>query len=336
VTGIVNAMRKTGFIFLITIAILSLSGVASAEVYSIYDIQYTTDSSGESPLKDQVIDCLGGIVTHKFNGFRPKLTIQDPNFPLGWGAVQVKDWLVGAPLYAKASVGDRVTLTNVEVEEYSGGGTILQCYEINNPDLTVISSNNPLPQPLPVDVNEIAAPLYQTAPEGWLVQDRGAEKYEAMFVTIRNVTVTEKDNGKAMDNYTLQSNSEPNNPNYSCWAADYMNIDASGDYHPLVEIDQHFCGVTGIIEHYKGYKNYYEWDYYQLLTTKTDDFLIAQPADFDDDCDVDFLDYSYFAQYWFVECNSDPNCSKADMAENGIVDVNDFGEFIYNWLDGIN
>jgi len=330
-------MRKTVFIILITIAILSLCGGASAQVYSIYDIQYTTDPSGESPLKDQVIDCLGGIVTHKFNGFRPKLTIQDPNFPLGWGAVQIKDWLVGAPLYTKASVGDRVTLTNVEVEEYSGGGTILQCYETNNSDLTVISSDNPLPQPLPIDVNEITAPLYQTAPEGWLVQNRNAEKYEAMFVTVRNVAVTEKDNGKAMDNYTLQSNSEPNNPNYSCWAADYMNEEREADgYHRYVEIDSHFCGVTGIIEHYKGYKNYYEWDYYQLLTTNTDDFLVTQPADFDDDCDVDFLDYSYFAQYWFVECNSDPNCGKADMAENGIVDVNDFGEFIYNWLDGTN
>jgi len=333
-----NEMRKTGFVFLIALAIFWLNSAASAERYSIYEIQYTNDPNGESPLKGQIIDCLGGIVTHKFNGFRPKLTIQDPNFPLGWGAIQVKDWLSGAPLYTKASVGDWVTLTNVEVEEYSGGGTTLQYYLSNNPDLTVVSSNNPIPDPLLVDVNEIAAPVYQANPEGWLVQNRDAEKYEAMFVRVRNVTVTKKDNGKACDNYTLQGDAEPNNPDFSCWAADYMNEEREADgYHSYVELDSHFCGVTGIIEHYNGYKNYYEWDYYQLLTTKTDDFLVIQPADFDNDCDVDFLDYSHFAQYWLVDCYSDPNlCGGTDLVENNFVDMNDLVKFISHWLEGVN
>jgi len=329
-------MKKTAFIFLTALTMFWLDDVALAEAYSIYEIQYTADQDGESPLKDQIINCLGGIVTHKYNGSRPKLTIQNPGFPFGWGAIQIKDWLSGAPLYNKALVGDYVMLTNVKVEEYSGGGTILQCYLSNDPNLDVISSNNPLPEPLPIDVNEIAAPLYQISPEGWLVQNRNAEKYEAMLVKVRDVIVTEMGNGKAGDNYTLQSCENPDDPDFSCWAADYMNTDASGDYHLLVELDSRFCGVTGIIEHYKGYNNSYEWDYYQLLTTKTDDFLVTHPADFDDDCDVDFLDYGHFSRYWFVECNSDPNCTKADMVENGTVDMNDFGEFIYYWLDGTN
>ena len=331
-------MKATGFLFLIAIAIFWLSSVASAEVYSIYEIQYTTDPNGKSPLEGQTIDCLGGIVTHKFYGFRPKLTIQDPNYPLGWGAIQVKDWLRDAPLYFKASVGDRVKLTNVEVEEYYGSGTILQCYASNDPNLEVISGNNPIPEPLLIDVNEIAAPVYQTDPDGWFVQNRNAEKYEAMLVTVRNVTVTEKGKGKAEDNYTLQSNIEPNDPNYSCWAADYMNEEKEADdYHRHVDIDSRFCSVTGIIEHYNGYQNYYEWDYYQLLTTKTVDFLIVQQSDFDDDCDVDFADFSQFAPYWLVACSLDPNlCGQADLVEDSTVDEYDLAEFAYYWLDGTN
>ena len=195
-----------------------------------------------------------------------------------------------------------------------------------------------MPEPLDINVDEIAAPVYQISPEGWLVQNHYAEKYEAMFVRVRNVIVTEKDNGKAEDNYTLQSNAVPDDPNISCWAADYMNEERQADgYHSYIELGSHFCGVTGIIEHYNGYKNYYEWDYYQLLTTKTDDFLITQPADLDGDCDVDLADYGRFAQYWSAECGSDPNlCGPADMVQDNIVDTHDLRELVYYWLDGLN
>ena len=328
-------MKKTVFISLTT---LCLCGLAVAQPYSIYEIQYTAAPDGNSPMQGQIIDCLGGIVTHKFLGFRPRLIIQDPGFPLGWGAIQVKDWLPGYPLYNKASIGDWVTLSNVEVEEYDGSGTILQCYLSNNPNLTVISSHNPLPEPLLIDVNEISAPVYDDARDGWFVTNRRAEKYESMWVTIKNVVVMEKGNGKASDNYTLQSVTEPNDSNFSCWAADYMNEEVEADdYHRFIELDRRFCSVTGIIEHYSGYKNYYEWDYYQLITTKTDDFLISQIGDFDDDCDVDFADFGQFAQYWLVACNLDPNlCGQADLIEDSIVDEYDLAEFAYYWLDGVN
>ena len=331
-------MKKAVLIYLTVLIMFGLNSIALAQAYSIYEIQYTTDPDGESPLAGQVVDCLGGIVTHKYPGTKPKLTIQNPDFPFGWGAIQIKDWLSGEPLYNKSSVGDWITLTNVLIQEYSGGGTILQCYSSNDANLTVISSNNLLPEPLLIDVNEIAAPLYQETPDGWFVQDRNAEKYEAMLVSVRDVTVTEIDNGKARDNYTLQSNEFPDDPNFSYWASDYMNEDNDygQDYHSSVDTGKHFCCVTGIIEHYNGYSDGLQWDYYQLLTTKNEDFLVDQPADFDDDCDVDFSDYSYFAKYWLTDCYSDANCIKADMVENGIVESNDLEELVYHWLDGTN
>ncbi|GAJ20136.1 unnamed protein product, partial [marine sediment metagenome] len=61
------------------------------------------------------------------------------------------------------------------------------------------------------------------------------------------------------------------------------------------------------------------------------------PADFDNDCDVDFLDYSHFAQYWLVDCYSDPNlCGGTDLVENNFVDMNDLVKFISHWLEGVN
>jgi len=299
---------------------------------SIYDIQYTEEPTGESYWNYHLVNCTGGIVTHKFPGYKPKLTVQDPNFPLGWGAIQVKDGLTGAPLYAKASVGDWIRLTNVEVEEYRGN-TILQCLPENSPALTVVSSNNPLPKPLLVEPNEITAPLEGPAGQ-WFVADHNAEKYEAMWLKVRNVTVTEKGLGKKIDNYTLQDCDKPNDSNFSCWAADYMNEDKEEDeYHPYIELDRHFCSVEGILEQYTKISN--GWDYYQLLTTTTEDFNILQTADFDDDCDVDFSDFSLFAQHWLEDGCDEPGwCGGADLTQNGNADISDLRELVRHWLDG--
>ena len=41
-----------------------------AQPYSIYDIQYTTNADGISDYVDMVLDCTGGIVIHKFDGWK--------------------------------------------------------------------------------------------------------------------------------------------------------------------------------------------------------------------------------------------------------------------------
>jgi len=320
-------MDKTAFVFLTALTTFSLLNPALADPNSIYEIQYNAeDPNGNSPLEGRVINCLGGVVTHKYAGYKPKLTIQDPNFPLGWGAIQVKDWLTGAPLFNKASVGDWVTLTNVCVEEYRGN-TTLQCEVTYDPNLDVISSNNPLPEPLLIDVNEIASPVYDDVNDGWFVADHNAERYEHMRLRVENVIVTEMGLGKANDNYVLE---DTNDPNISCWAADYMNEDADL-YHPYVYTGRQFCSVSGILEQYTKLSE--GWDYYQLLTTSTDSFA---KTDLDGDCDFDFRDFSVFAQHWLTEeeCTAPNWCGGADLTQNGTVNIFDLKEFSEHWLDG--
>jgi hypothetical protein len=284
---------KRAMVMIVVITIFVLIGSAKAAELSIYEIQYTTDANGTSPQHGNIVDCLGGIVTHKPPTGRPRLIIQDPNYPDGWGAIQVKD-LFSAGVFTDVNVGDWISLTNVEVED-NKGTTFLQYIEDNNAGFTIVSTNNPLPRPRVVAIDEIAAPI-----EGldvWVVSGHNAEKYESMLIKVINVKIADTGYGKAFDNYVLQSNV---NPNLICWASDYMNAGKEKGliYHPFVEIGKNFCGVTGVLEQYTGQQDGIFYDYYQLLTTTTEDFTIEQIADLDGDCDVDFLDFGIFTEHW--------------------------------------
>lgn len=307
-----------------------LAESVQARELSIYEIQYTVDTNGVSPQNGQIIDCLGGIVTFKRAGGKARLTIQDPNFPYGWGGIQVKDFIGGS--FDEVTVGDWILLNNVLVEEFRGT-TFLQFMSENDPNLSIISRNNPLPKPLIISVDEVAAPAEGI--DSWAVANHNAEKYEGMLIKVVNVSVKDTGYGKAYDNYTLGSN---NDPNSVCWVSDYMNYDANGIYHPFIEVGNNFCGVTGFLEQYIGESDGIYYDYYQLLTTKTDDFLILQGADLDGDCDVDFEDLNIFMGYWMqTDCAEHNNCGGADIAPeqpDGVVDMLDLIEFIQYLLEG--
>ena len=307
--------------------------IAAGIDYSIYELQYQSDPEDlNSPYVGEDVNCVGGIVTHKYAGKFPKAFVQDPCFAGGWGGITVKDFSAAKTFYNTVNIGDRVSLTHTIVEE-SSGNTQLDFDESSG--FVVESTGNDLPEPILIEPNDITAPVYQLSPEGWLVQNHNAEKYEAMLVRVRDVIVTEKDLGKAEDNYGLESYVNAG-PNDICWAADYTNEEVEADgYHRFVELDSRFCGVTGIIEQYDGYKNFYEWDYYQLLTTCTADFTITQKGDFDDDCDVDFIDFDEFASHWPDDGCAEPNwCGGADLTENGFVNTGDLKEFARSWLEG--
>ena len=280
---------------------------AGAQALTIYQIQYTQDPLGASPQASQIVDCAGGIVMAKYGGF--KLTLQDPAYPDGWGGIQIKDWTVDLELFDGVEVGDRVSLANVFVEEYRGN-TLLQYQPENSPGFAVLSSGNPLPAHKLVTAGEIAAPV-EGPPREWYVADHSAEKYEAMLLKVEDVTVTAMDLGKARDNYNLSD------AGADCWAADYINADRGDLYHPYVELDHHFQSVSGILEQYT--KN--EWDYYQLLTTATDD-LSPMPGDADMDGAVDVGDlgilganYGQSGKTWF----------DGDFTGDSVVNVGDLG-----------
>lgn len=324
-------MKTAMLMSMVIVIILALAGSVQADALSIYEIQYTADANGLSPQDANIVDCLGGIVVHKYSGSRTKLTLYDPNYPDGWGGIMAKDYY-GVGAFTDVNVGDWVSLTNVEVENYRGT-TLLQYKSENDPNFTIVSTNNPLPRPLVVPIDEIAAP-----PEGldaWVVADHNAEKYEAMLIKVIDVYVKDIGYGKAYDNYLLVSNVDPN---FICWASDYMNDDRFEIYHPYIEIDQNFCGVAGILEQYTGEKYGIHYDYYQLLTTGTGDFTIDQTADFDGDCNVDFADFSIFAEHWLQTGCSEPDwCGGADLTKdqpNGIVDIFDLLKFSQHWLEG--
>ena len=332
-----SAVRRIIPTSIVVLVLLSQAGCLFADDdpnLSIYDIQYTTDLAGDSPYKNQIVDCLGGIVTHKFRGGYPKLTLYDPSRPDCWGGIQVKDWTSPPDMFDSVQIGDWVSFENVLVEEDdSRGNTILKYYSGNSPEFTVVSTGNPMPTPLRVDLGEITSPR-EGPPLDWHVEDHRAEKYEHMWLRIEKITVTRKDLGKADDNYVLQSFEYPSDPNWSCWAADYMNVDKIDEddlYHPYVELGSRFCAVEGILEQYT--KIVSGWDYYQLLTTTTNDFIVGQMADFDDDCDVDLLDFGLFAAHWLEDGCKDPNwCGGADLNQNSYVDPPDLEKFSENWL----
>ena len=278
----------------LTFVVIYCSAInALAQPLSIYEIQYTTDPNGTSPLHGDIIDCIGGIVTHIPPTGRPRLVIQDPNYPDGWGAIQFKD-LYSTGVFADVNVGDCLSLTNVEVED-NKGTTFLQYIEDNNAGFTIVSRNNPIPRPLTVTVEEITAPLEGF--DSWIVPDHNAEKYESMLVKIINISVKDTGYGKAYDNYVLQSSIDSN---LTCWASDYMNSgkDKGQIYHPYTEIGQDFCSVTGVLEQYTAENDDIYYDYYQLLTTYTADLKRYTPADLNGDCMVDFSDFVVFSQYW--------------------------------------
>ncbi|OQY41488.1 MAG: hypothetical protein B6242_17320 [Anaerolineaceae bacterium 4572_78] len=122
---------------------------------TIHDIQYTEDSSGDSPFKDQVVTT-EGIVTADFGD---NIFIQD-----GAGA-----WN-GIMLYKPSgtfSVGDHVQVMG-EIIEYYGMTEFASGNEV-----TVISSDNSLPP-------------YETV----TTANANAEQYESVLVRVENVTVT--------------------------------------------------------------------------------------------------------------------------------------------------
>ena len=278
----------------IVLAVGCVTPVATADPLTIYQVQYTTSDDGGSDYDGPPpIDCAGGIVVAQYQGFRPRLILQDPNSPNEWGAIQAKDWTGTLELFNNVQIGDWVEFTNMLVEEFRGT-TMLQWQTPYSPTFNIVSQENPPPPHIIVEVSEMPAPI-EGPPGEWYVENHDAEHLESMRLIVRDVTVTAKDLGKAVDNYSLQ-----NAAGEDCWASDYMNEDVgSWDYHDFVTIGQHFCAVAGVFEQYT--RTVDGWDYYQLLSGTTADLMICGDGDTDGDADLD--DFPRF-----VECLVGPLC----------------------------
>ena len=242
-------------LILMAMVMLICVGMAQSAV-SIYDVQYTADPSGDSSYVGSTIDCAGGIVIDKWVGGSTKLTIYDPANPNGWGGVISK---TRGGEFAGVNVGDWVSFANVFVEERSG-----------NTQLTFDATLTTDPTNPGYGSSFIVKNTGNALPTGIVVTENSfSEAYESMRVVLEGVEVTARDLGRKSDNYNLLNG----NGNY--FAADYMNGNVVFEpYHSLASIGAEFDSVSGIIEH----KAKDGWDYYQMLTTGTSDFVVPEPA----------------------------------------------------------
>ena len=255
----------------IGLAILGWGGVSHANPsdLSIYDVQYTTDPDGVSDYNLETHNVLGGIVTH----IRPwgqwkRVYVQDPNV-LTYGGILVKDW-TGGDLALNVSVGDRIDLYSVLIEEANGTTTLQYGGPAPNAGFAPMGTA-PVPDPVVLTAAELAAPVYDSVGGTWFVENHDSEPYEGMLVRLEDVTVGDLDLGKAGDNYELLQGGD------AAWGADFLNWDAGGPYHPRIYSGAELASITGIVEQYVGESDDgTRWDYYQLFTRWTDD-IVPQP-----------------------------------------------------------
>ncbi len=135
-------------------------------VVSIYEIQYTTDASGDSPYLGQMVRT-SGIVTavNIYQGAFKGYFLQDT--AAAWNGVYVYD-----PDHDAVQLGDSVTLVGM-VDEFYG------LTEVKNiKDLVVVSSGNTLPGPVELATGEASA-----------------EKWEGVYVMFSNATCIDNNLG---------------------------------------------------------------------------------------------------------------------------------------------
>lgn len=117
-------------------------------ITSIYDIQYTTDASGDSPKKDSVVTTRG-VVTGVFQigSNAGKFFIQDGDG--AWNGIYVYE--SGTPL----ALGDSVLVTGT-VQEYN---SLTEIGFVS--DITILNSGNAMPTPVDVTGTTYSDEMYE-------------------------------------------------------------------------------------------------------------------------------------------------------------------------------
>ena len=146
--------------FSILVCIVLVSGVGLAQTTAIYDIQYTTDPSGDSPLLGQTVTIEGVVTAASSAGF----FVSDAVGP--WSSVYVYTIAAGCAVEA----GDAVTVVGL-VAEYYGMTEIKEVSDIVPVSCSIMSSGNPY-----------SAVVLQTA-------DVAEEQYESVLVSVSDVDV---------------------------------------------------------------------------------------------------------------------------------------------------
>ncbi len=201
-------MKKLLLVLILTFV---LAYPVLSQVTSIRAIQYTTDPSGDSPLKDQVVT-IKGIVTAEHRGSNTNNGgISGSYFFMmdsagAWSGIQV--------LYndSMAAEGDMITITG-KVNEYYGQTQILDVSEFIRH-----STRNPLPGP--IDVTTAGADT--------------VEAYEGCLVRVNNVDIVETGIGN-YNNWKVDDGSGP------------VLIDTRAKYYYTPVLGDSIKSLTGIV-----------------------------------------------------------------------------------------
>jgi len=192
------------------------------EITAIYDIQYTTDSSGDSPLNGETVT-ISGIVTAEFWGSSSNryLYVQDAEGPWNgvvcfeYGGWDTFDFSSSAGTVHSVAEGDSVTVTGT-VDEYYNLTEIVDVTEviIHGPAVNMIS-------PAVVTPGQI------------MTGGSDAEAYEGCLVTVENVTVDNEDLNNGEWSVSDGTNS--------------VRVDDIWDYYYFPESGQALAEVVGVM-----------------------------------------------------------------------------------------
>ena len=136
---------------------------------SIYDVQFTPYTNGNSPYAGQTVSLTGIVTASAEPGNLGTVFMQDPN-NIRWAGIQ----LTGNQALANLKVGEEVSVTGDVIENF--GYTILSNITIVN----VISSGHTI---VPIEVNPMDFSMYDFSLN---------EPYEGMLVALKNPTAGQK------------------------------------------------------------------------------------------------------------------------------------------------
>jgi predicted extracellular nuclease len=221
-----NAIRDTSFTFY----------VRPTARLGIFDIQYTTDPSGNSPYNTQTVTVTGVVTAVVANGGSSNGAYFLQDGPGPWNGIYVYGRNDGA------YVGDSATVTGA-VSEYYG------LTEISSAGYTLIKSGCALPAPAVISTSDLAG-------------SSTGEQYEGVLVTTNHVSVTGVSSNAQYLGFTVSDGSG------DAWVDDYATLFATIGYTPFT--GDNLVKVTGVVSFIRtsGASSIY-----QILVRKPNDII---------------------------------------------------------------
>lgn len=209
-------MKQFGKVVAVVIVMLALTGISYGQnITSIYAIQYTTDSSGDSPLVGTDVTITGVVTAEFWGGYKNRqIFVQDS---VGaWSGVMVYNY-GGIDALATVAEGDSVVITGT-VKEYYNKTEI-------DPVTSIASYGRAVNQITPITVT----------PADIKTGSATAESYEGVLVRVANVTVGDPDLGN--EEWSVAS------------GTDSVRVDDLWDYYYWPTAGEGLAEVVGCLDY---------------------------------------------------------------------------------------